>query len=58
MPTMMNGRNVVVAREVRGPNGVLTVRDAMGLPLWEHDLPLHMDPERPKGAWEICAVTE
>jgi hypothetical protein len=52
MPTVMNGRNVVLARQIRGPNGVLTVRDSIGLPLW--DKPIQMDPEQQQSPWEIC----
>jgi hypothetical protein len=44
MPVMMKKRQVVLAREVRGVNGVLIVRDQVGLPLWER--PILMDPER------------
>jgi hypothetical protein len=53
MPVVMNGRDVVLARQVSSTNGVLTVRDAMGLPLWEHDGPFQMDPERQMRRWEI-----
>ena|SRR5437867_1887791 len=45
MPIMMNGREVVLAREVRSMDGVLIVRDPMGRPLWESDGPIQMDPE-------------
>jgi len=58
MPVVMNGRDVVLARLVRSTNGVLTVRDPMGLPLWEHDGPFHMDPERQMRRWEICKVVK
>ena len=46
MPVVMNGRHVVLAREVRGTNGALIVRDEVGRPLWEKDRPVFMDPER------------
>jgi hypothetical protein len=34
MPVAMKERDVVLAREVSSMNGVLTIRDLMGLPLW------------------------
>ena len=46
MPIFVNERHVVLAREVRGTNGALIVRNEMGLPLWEKDRPILMDPER------------
>jgi hypothetical protein len=48
MPVVMKEREVVLAREVSSMNGVLIIRDAIGLPLWDKmDRPLQMDPERP-----------
>jgi hypothetical protein len=41
-----NERQVVLAREVSSMNAVLVVRDRFGLPLWERDRPIYMDPER------------
>ena len=46
MPVVMKQRQVVLAREVSSMNGVLVVRDRVGLPLWEKDRPILMDPER------------
>jgi hypothetical protein len=46
MPLIVNEQQVVLAREVRSMAGVLTVRDPVGLPLWERDRPILMDPER------------
>ena len=46
MPVVMKDRQVVLAREVRSMNGILIVRDHMGLPLWEGNRPILMDPER------------
>jgi hypothetical protein len=46
MPVMLSGRDVVLAREVRTTNAVLILRDPMGLPVWEKDKPIQMDPER------------
>jgi hypothetical protein len=47
MPVVMKEREVVLAREVSSMNGVLIIRDPMGLPLWDKtDRPLQMDPER------------
>ncbi len=56
MPMVMNGRDVVLAREIRSTNGVLVVRDPMGLPLWENDRPIEMDPERQKAFFQLCAL--
>ena len=47
MPIIENERQVVLAREISSMNAVLVVRDRFGLPLWEHDRPIYMDPERP-----------
>jgi hypothetical protein len=58
MPITRNAGIVVLAREVRTANGVLIVRDIMGLPLWEGDRPLQMDPELTIGSSDICGVTE
>jgi hypothetical protein len=52
MPTVMNTRHIVLAREIKGPSGVLIVRDSMGVPMW--DKPPQMDPEQQKLPWEIC----
>jgi hypothetical protein len=43
MPVAMKNRDVVLAREVSSLNGVLTIRDSMGLPLWDQTdrLPHH-----------------
>ena len=46
MPRIENWRQVVLAREVSSMNAVLVVRDRFGLPLWERDRPIYMDPER------------
>ena len=46
MPIMLNDREAVLARKVSRLKGVLVVRDRFGLPLWEKDRPIFMDPER------------
>jgi hypothetical protein len=46
MPVTVKERQVILARQVRGMSGVLVVRDHVGLPLWERDRPILMDPER------------
>ena len=46
MPLILNDRQVVLAREVSSMNAVLVVRDQLGLPLWERDRPILMDPDR------------
>jgi hypothetical protein len=35
MPVIMKERDVVLAREVSSMNGVLIIRDPVGLPLWD-----------------------
>jgi hypothetical protein len=47
MPVVMKERDVVLAREVSSMNGgVLTIRDSMGLPLWDKpDRPPHHFPQ-------------
>ena len=56
MPVVMKERQVVLAREVSSMNGVLVVRDRVGLPLWEKDRPILMDPERRIRFFDECAV--
>jgi hypothetical protein len=56
MPVVMKERQVVLAREVSSMNGVLIVRDRVGLPLWEKDRPILMDPERRIRFFDECAV--
>ena len=56
MPVVMKERQVVLAREVSSMSGVLVVRDRVGLPLWEKDRPILMDPERRIGFFDECAV--
>lgn len=46
LPIIENERQVILAREVSSMNAVLVVRDRFGLPLWEADRPIYMDPER------------
>ena len=45
MPVTENEQQIVLAREVRSMKAVLVVRDRFGLPLWERDRPVYMDPE-------------
>jgi hypothetical protein len=56
MPLVMNERHVVLAREVSSMNRVLIVRDQVGLPLWEKDRPILMDPERRIRPYEECEL--
>jgi hypothetical protein len=44
VPVFVMNRQVVLAREVSSIDGTLTVRDQMGRPLWERELPILMDP--------------
>lgn len=46
MPVVLKYRQVVLARQVRTLSGILIVRDQLGLPLWEGNRPILMDPER------------
>jgi hypothetical protein len=55
MPVLMGGRQVVLAREVSCMNGVLIVRDRFGLPLWESDRPIPIDPERPNRPFRLAS---
>jgi hypothetical protein len=57
MPVVMKEREVVLAREVSSMNGVLTVRNHFGLPLWETGKPIQMDPERGMRISEVCDIT-
>ncbi len=55
---VVNDRDVVLAREVSSMNGVLVVRDEMGVPLWETDKPIQMDPECPtRAALDLSSQT-
>jgi hypothetical protein len=44
MPVLSRNRNLVLAREVSSMRGVLILRNEVGLPLWERNLPVLMDP--------------
>ena len=44
VPVFVMNRQVVLAREVSSIGGTLTVRNQMGRPLWERELPILMDP--------------
>src|SRR5437879_3219029 len=56
MPVVTKEREVLLAREVSSMNGVLLVRDQIGLPLWEKDRPILMDPERRIRFYNECAA--
>jgi hypothetical protein len=56
MAVVMKDRQVVLAREVRSMNGILIVRDRLGLPLWEGNRPILMDPERRIRFSDQCAL--
>jgi hypothetical protein len=43
--TVAGGREMVLAREVRTMRAVLVLRDRNGLPMWDLDRPVEMDPE-------------
>ena len=44
VPVILMNRQILLTREVRSMSGVLIVRDHVGLPLWEKQLPILMDP--------------
>lgn len=44
VPVTMMNRQVVLTREIHSMGGMLIVRDQVGLPLWERELPVLMDP--------------
>jgi hypothetical protein len=46
MLLVLNRQPVVLARRVSSMSATLVVRDQVGLPLWELDGPVLMDPER------------
>jgi hypothetical protein len=56
MPIVMKDRHVVLAREVRTTSRVLIVRDPLGLPLWEGNRPILMDPERWVRFYDQCEL--
>ena len=56
MPIVVNEQHVVLARQVSSGNGVLIVRDQVGLPLWEKARPTPMDPERRIRSYEECEL--
>jgi hypothetical protein len=44
--SLVQGRDVLLAREVRCSRGVFTIRDRNGEPKWDLDRPIQMDPDR------------
>jgi hypothetical protein len=56
MPVVIKERRVILAREVSGMDCLLIVRDQIGLPLWEKDRPIYMDPERRIRFFDECAL--
>jgi hypothetical protein len=56
MPVVIKERQVILAREVSSMDDVLIVRDEVGLPLWEKNRPILMDPERRIRSSDECAV--
>ena len=45
MPIIMNNREMVLAREITRRGYVLRVRDRNGLPQWQVNRPIQIDPE-------------
>ena len=54
MPSVWNGRELILAREVSSPASILVVRDRDGFPLWDTNRPIRMDPERAE--WNLCEL--
>jgi hypothetical protein len=52
--TMLQEREVLLAREVRSSRGVLIIRDRNGTPMWEPDRPIQMDPDRSES--DLCEM--
>jgi hypothetical protein len=48
MPTAVEGRAMVLAREIRGLNTVFVARDRNGEPRWDPNRPVQMDTEFPE----------
>jgi len=45
MPLVLNGRDIVLARELTNMTSVFIVRDHDGYPMWDTTRPVKMDPE-------------
>ena len=56
VPVVINERHVVLARQISSMNGSLVIRDDTGLPLWETNRPIQMDPERQTQLPEVCEL--
>jgi hypothetical protein len=56
VPVVVQERIVVLAREISTLNGALILRDDRGVPLWDTNRPIHMDPERRTGLFETCEM--
>jgi hypothetical protein len=56
VPAVLNEREVVLAREVSGMNGVLLVRDDRGAPMWDTNRPILMDPKPYMDFSEVCQI--
>jgi hypothetical protein len=54
MPTVVNGREMVIAREVRTVTTFYVLRDRNGQPMWKMGRPVQMDPERRDEPLIIC----
>ena len=44
--SILRGREVLLAREIRSSGSVFIIRDRNGEPMWELDRPIQMDPDR------------
>jgi hypothetical protein len=54
MPMLVNGKQIVIAREIRTVTSVFVVRDRNGQPMWKIGRPIQMDPERWDDPFVIC----
>ena len=54
---VIGDRPIVLAREIRCARGVLILRDDDGVPVWESEPTMQMDPERPQLPDDVCDAT-
>jgi hypothetical protein len=54
MPTIVDGKGIVMAREIRTVTTVFVLRDRNGQPMWKMGRPIQMDPERREDRFPIC----
>jgi hypothetical protein len=47
-------QEMVLAREIRTATSILVLRDLRGLPVWETDEPIQLDPELSRRPFMVC----